>query len=527
MSNRPDKSGRWRFPFAVPSGVSAFKPRGASAATKWRVAFRPFRGAKRRVEHVSTDARATYRRALEIAKLIHENEVNPRAARLAAAERKPVETHLDEYERDLLAAGVTPHHAYQVRSRCARVFKAAGITRLSEILPSPVNSAIAALKDARAAEPDAPLSAQTRNHYLRALKQFAAWLAGPEKRAAEDLLKHLRALNVKTDRRHDRQDLGDAAAARLIEAARTGPEVLGLAGADRAMLYEAAIESGLRANELATLTPARCQLEDEHPVLIVKAGYAKGRREDHQPIRREFAQRLAAYLAGRPAAEPIWKVPPEPIDLLRDYRTGAGDLDRAGIPYIDAEGRFADFHALRHTFVCRLVRAGVHPKECQVLARHASITTTMNYYAHLRLSDTARAIGQMAALPAAAAERAATGTHGAQAQMKRPNVSECLPVSDKGGMRIGAARSVSAAKAGFSGRQRGRGAMHLAGVEPATFGSVDPSKVSPKPCLSTVTRAARLRRSAGRSAPGPADLARAVNSIRALAERDLQKREAH
>ena len=37
------------------------------------------------------------------------------------------------------------------------------------------------------------------------------------------------------------------------------------------------------------------------------------------------------------------------------------DLDAAGIVYQDADGRFADFHALRHTFISNLPRGGVTP----------------------------------------------------------------------------------------------------------------------------------------------------------------------
>ena len=43
----------------------------------------------------------------------------------------------------------------------------------------------------------------------------------------------------------------------------------------------------------------------------------------------------------------------------------------------DADGRAADFHSLRHTFITRLVRSGVKPKEAKALARHSTITLTI------------------------------------------------------------------------------------------------------------------------------------------------------
>jgi integrase len=514
-----DDNGRWTFPFTVPDGVSVFKPTGSSERSKWRIAYRPFRGAKRKVERVSHDATVTYHRALELARIVSRAAADPAEARFDQAEHKSLSQHLDDFEKDLLADGDTPKHANQVRSRCERVFSLCGSARISHLLPSPIKRAIADLKDNRGkpgAKRDRSASLQTRNHYLRAVKQFAAWLV-KEKRAKENLLLHIEGQNVKTDRRHDRQDLGDEAAARLIAAAESGPVVCGLAGHDRAMLYETALESGFRANECGTLTPARCHLDGDHPELTVKAAYAKAGREDQQPIRKSFAARLKAYIAGKPAHLPIWKVPAEAVNLLRSDKTGEGDLQRARqtwideaktpaelqrreasdfLRYIDDEGRFADFHCLRHTFICRLVRAGVLPKECQVLARHASIMQTMDYYAHLKLHDTTRAIARVPELPDHRGGKKepqamrATGTDGVEsvqppkprvAQRERVNVSGCLRMSQTTDEAGGAAAELKPMHSGISGGNEGSGEMHLPGLEPGTFGSVDSSSRRRKP----------------------------------------------
>src|SRR5262249_49880769 len=74
-----------------------------------------------------------------------------------------------------------------------------------------------------------------------------------------------------------------------------------------------------------------------------------------------------------------------------------------------------DFHALRHTFITRLVRAGVKPKEAQALARHSTITLTMDRYAHTGLHDVAAAVEALPNLPSEGPEAGrqalrATGT---------------------------------------------------------------------------------------------------------------------
>lgn len=58
------------------------------------------------------------------------------------------------------------------------------------------------------------------------------------------------------------------------------------------------------------------------------------------------------------------------------------DLDAAGIPFATDDG-IADFHSLRHTFISNLATGGVHPK----LARHSTITLTMDRYSHVGLLD--------------------------------------------------------------------------------------------------------------------------------------------
>ncbi len=51
---------------------------------------------------------------------------------------------------------------------------------------------------------------------------------------------------------------------------------------------------------------------------------------------------------------------------------------------------------LRHTFISSLASGGVHPKTAQTLARHSSVTLTMDRYTHLQVADQAAAL---AALP--------------------------------------------------------------------------------------------------------------------------------
>jgi hypothetical protein len=68
------------------------------------------------------------------------------------------------------------------------------------------------------------------------------------------------------------------------------------------MLYRLAVETGLRAAELASLTPASFHLADLDAATVkVTAAYSKHRRDDVLPLRRDRAVAVAVFIAGKSA----------------------------------------------------------------------------------------------------------------------------------------------------------------------------------------------------------------------------------
>jgi integrase len=251
------------------------------------------------------------------------------------------------------------------------------------------------------------MGATTRNHYLTAVKGFTRWLAR-DNRIAADPLGHLSRQNAEADIRRRRRALREEMFARFIEATAAGRPFRGLSGADRLALYTLAANTGFRAGELASLTPRSFDLDADPPTVTVQAAYSKHRREDVQPLRPDMARVMRQYLAGRPADRPLWpgSWKEDAAEMLR------ADLEAAGIPYQDEAGRYFDFHAMRGQFISLLAAKGVHPKVAQVLARHSTITLTMDYYTHLDVLDVTGALDK---LPAVAGQpQAAEGEKGAK-----------------------------------------------------------------------------------------------------------------
>ena len=152
-------------------------------------------------------------------------------------------------------------------------------------------------------DPRYRVSLRSIHHYTRAVKGFSRWL-WRDGRAREDTLAHLTSQNPDADRRRIRRALEPEELVKAIRAAEQGPVVLKTTGPDRAMLYQLAMGTGFRANELRTLTPEAFDLAGDQPTITVKAAYSKRRRDDVQPIQPELATPYAPGWPPEPPASP-------------------------------------------------------------------------------------------------------------------------------------------------------------------------------------------------------------------------------
>jgi len=324
--------------------------------------------------------------------------IDARTDRYAEAERRPLSAHLDDWAAVLEARGNTAKHADESAGHVKRLAALTGAERISALTPSAVQSAIGELQQTRG------VSIGTAGHYLRSVKSFTRWLHR-DGRTRGDALACLTIKSAAADRRLVRRALDADEIRRLVDAAEHGPAFRGLCGADRAMIYRVAVESGLRRNELRSLLPADFRLDDDPPVLVVRAAHSKRRREDRQPIRRELADRLATWVESRPEDAPVFDLPEfHTSDMLRTdlrrararwIRETADRLERRKrlesdfLAVTDAEGRTVDFHALRTSFITALVKGGASVKVAQTLARHSTPVLTLGTYTTLGVFDVA------------------------------------------------------------------------------------------------------------------------------------------
>jgi integrase len=365
-----------------------------------------------------------------------------------AAALDPLSLHLDGdaerpgYRQHLQARGSTAQHVNLVMSRVRRVLNGCGFKFWSDIQPTRVMHYLSGLRADRADDKGRVKrgrSAQTINFYIETFQAFCRWMVR-DGRAAESPVESLQTVNIRTDRRHDRRALTLSELQKLLDETADGPVRRGMTGPERVMLYRFAVETGLRANEIRSLTRASFSLDVDRPTVTVAAAYSKRRREDVLPLKHDTADALRDFLRGKLPTAKVFNMPRKPGDTALAIRA---DLEEAGISYRDDQDRVADFHCLRHTFVTNLVRSGCHPKTAQQLARHSTITLTMDRYTTpMRVEELGEALERLPDLDARPRKTAAaTGTDG-----RAENLPEIL--SERG--------DISRTSADFSERIRGR-----------------------------------------------------------------------
>jgi len=395
----------------------------------WYIGFTDHNG-KRRTVKGYTDKAASEQLAVALEEEARQIKSGLKPAPVMAS-KEPIETSIRLFRLQLEQKEITGKRVSEVASKLQRVAAACQWLNFKQVSEADVERQLGLFRTEG-------MSKQTSNHYLRAMKQFSAWLVKSH-RLRIDPLADLKMLNANTDRRHLRRALTPEELTRLVEAAEYGKSVEEISGPDRAMMYLIAAWTGYRKGEIGSLRLPSFDLKNDPATVIVEAQYSKHRRQDIQVLHPDLAQRVRDWLADRnfetndllfpvsaasggterktalmmrvdlEAARKVW------LDEAADADDRAEREKSDVLAYKDHRGRFADFHANRHTFITNLGRAGVNAKTVQTLARHSDIRLTMNTYSHTELVEKQAAIEQLSVLlqrsGSAPAAQNGTGLH--------------------------------------------------------------------------------------------------------------------
>ena len=206
----------------------------------------------------------------------------------------------------------------------------------------------------------------------------------------ENPLKGIKKLKVGSDLKVKRRALNELEIKRVLQVYSAGNTHHGLDSESRALVYELALTTGLRYNEIKTLE--RMDFDLTQGTVTVQGKNSKNGHTSTLPLKEGVWDKLKVYFECRPALPHV--------QAFLGMQSGAGakmlktDLEFAGVDYENEYGK-ADFHSLRHTFCTMLAKSGVQPQVAQRLMRHSSIDLTMNYYTHILIEDKAEAIRQL------------------------------------------------------------------------------------------------------------------------------------
>jgi len=312
--------------------------------------------------------------------------------------QRPLAEFVTEYGSYLQAKGNTALHVSTCLSRIRLLLSETRTNTIPDFNPNRILATLAAWRGRKAKS----ISIGTSNHYLIAVKSFARWLF-TERKADHDPLAGLRRMNAETDRKRIRRALTATELETLLLVTQQSPRTFRgsdwhFTGTDRSMLYAIAAFTGLRARECSAL--AKSSFDFDSMTWTLPAAATKNRKAVTLPLSPVLADRLRPWFATL-KRETLF-----PGDWVSDAKCFGGrflkrDLKRAGIAYRDAAGKVADFHSLRVTFVTSLAKLGVHPAKAQRLARHSTVTLTMNVYTSLDVDDLRSAVSDLGTKPIA------------------------------------------------------------------------------------------------------------------------------
>ena len=356
----------------------------------WYIDYKTAEGTRKRVKAFK-DKQATAQLA---AKLEKESELAQAgiADKYKEHRKRPLAEHLSDFRKSL---GDTTKHARQTENALKKTFESCRFRMWDDIQASRFYNCLNKLKNG------GEISQRTFNFYLKAGKQFCRWMVN-DQRAGQSPLEHLKGKTI-TERKRQRRAVDLDEIRRLLETTEAEPERFGMTGHQRAVVYRLAIETGLRASELKSLTVS--SFDFDNCKVTIRAANAKNKKTTELDLRKETAKELEAFVNGKLPSVQVFNIPEKTANMIKK------DLEAAGIDYQDETGRYFDFHALRGELGTLLAASGTHPKVAQSIMRHSDINLTMSLYTHTLRGQESEAIENLPdlSLPSRKSQRA-TGT---------------------------------------------------------------------------------------------------------------------
>ena len=354
------------------------------------------------------DAERVMRKWVERTALEREGLVKPEGGtELDRHAEATIASHLDAFKRSKRAEGRTAKHVDDTAAMIETTAAECDWKALCEVRAEALEGLIARRQAGDGGKRWTP---RTAANCIGAWRTFMRWCVRDGRLAVDPLA---RLKKPAPHRQRERRFLTIDEWRWLRASTERASERFGMSGAERALLYAVAIETGLRAGELARLTRAHLSLHGSQPHVLLNAAETKNRRAARQYLRRPLADALTSHSARSMPGGRVFAMPSSTRTSamiradLRDARAAwiaevGSDarerIERERSDFLVAEdhdGRHLDFHALRHTTGAWAAIGGASPKAIQTLMRHSTITLTLDTYGHLLPDEAASTVARM------------------------------------------------------------------------------------------------------------------------------------
>jgi hypothetical protein len=314
--------------------------------------------------------------------------------KLAEYAKQPIQTWVEDFIATMeLEHGRSNSHVIDTRAKIEKLLGDRSIAYGSQMSADSLTEYTTARQKAE------DLSARTVQSYIVAVKAFSSWCV-ESGRLLADPFGRVRSPSPSKDRRYTRRALTREEWLRLRSAAENGPTRRRITGSERALLYELALVTGLRAKEIDGLTRSSVVLDSARPYLMLPAASTKNNKPAEQFLTDRLVERLRAHTGRKMRGVKVFQI----ADLNRLAIVLRADMAAARLAWInevktideqnkreatdflkstDSEKRIVDFHALRYTCGAWLALGGIHAKQIQKMMRHSTIRLTLDTYGHL------------------------------------------------------------------------------------------------------------------------------------------------
>jgi len=263
-----------------------------------------------------TAARAVLADLVRRSELVKAGVITPTEDAIASHQDVRLAEHVEAWLAHLEAKDVTKGRIKTNRQRFTQVAKDCRFARLTDLDGGQLEKWMLRMATEG-------MSAGSRNGYREACVGFGNW-AVRAKRLGENPFAYVPKADAKSDCRRKRRALSEEELVRLLDAARRRPlleamtirrgrhkgeplaevkpqrrEQLERLGRERALIYKTLVLTGLRRNELASITVGQVELDGPHPHAVLHPSDEKNRQGSTIPLRADLVAEIREWLAGK------------------------------------------------------------------------------------------------------------------------------------------------------------------------------------------------------------------------------------